>query len=408
MTYQKAKQKQIKQYLQANKWLFWLLTLLALLLFMGLCFLVLQEKDSNGIPKKMNTQYQLNWLKEQSKELKKDFSLLLEKEVEKGRVKNNEIVLVEYLYLKNPYIKSAKLKAQLYRLNEALKQKYNDSGKKIKLIEYRIYDRKIIFEKNLPPRNVSYYYLDSTPYLKQQSKEEEQEKKILNKENDSKVNTVAIPLRQLVIQKTLDSKKINYKNYRLEIDKFHEISSSNSKKTLSNEEFALFLKLELYKAITKNIISAIDLLLKWDFAKDMSEKDSMIIAKEFEQFYQRAKENQQNSNFYPNFELLKAKLAIYRPQLLLFALQNKREVNREAAQKKLQVLYPELKKVLQNHLEIVSQHANKYGGINWYLNDPFEKMATNNKDKTVDKSLYQKVISLETSRSEFSYVYSNY
>lgn len=294
----------------------------------------------------------------------------------------NDVILTYDLYLKDPYISAYQLNTELKYFVNSVKDKYNITGNHVRAIGIRLYDRKIVWDKGLTPRAIAFYSVQQQIANQQLQKQEEKNKQQYKANQVKQINGQTANLNpsaqdslpeQAWNYTTSNTGKINYNDYDLTVEGFQQYTKGASK-PLTNQEFAFWLKLKLYQKLlgTNNIASAAILYLNYDLGGNVSYNNFVTISQDFDKFNQREVSLGDNTDYYPNAVLLKQDLAIYRPQLLYFALSGNMVKSRTEAQKDLIEMQPGVyNNVIQQHNKAAAKTTDKFGGQNYYKGDPF-------------------------------------
>lgn len=301
---------------------------------------------------------------------------------EEPQANTKDIILTYDLYLKDPYISTYTLNTKLKNFVQSVKDKYNVNGNRVRAIGIRLYDRKIVWDKGLQPRAIAFYAIQqeiATKNMQSQEKKDKNNKDLQVKQMDGTTADVSAAQQDSPQEQsweyTLDNKgKIDYNDYDLTVTGFQQYDKDAVNKPLTNQEFAFWLKLKLYQKIlgTSNIDSAAILYLNYDLGGNVSYNDFVTISQDFEKFNNREKDLGDNTDYYPNDVLLRQKLAVYRPQLLYYALSGNMVKSRTEAQKKLIEMQPgTYNAVIREHNKQAAETTDKYGAENYYKGDPF-------------------------------------
>ncbi|MCY8636571.1 hypothetical protein MOD96_01980 [Bacillus sp. S17B2] len=323
----------------------------------GLLILVLVLPDKSGSAGVgSNTNNELKELKAGSKELEEVFSQLQETPV--GTSDSLPAYEVS-LYLKQPFISEDDLTADIQKYVDLMKLKVNDdkNDKYLLGLKIKVYDRKIVFDKDLTPRATAYYMLKKES--SKDSKTEDQYDSLGDQD-------------ELIWDKTLQqTKNPNYKeDYQLLVNGFSELDDSQKITPLSDEEFAFYLKLNMYNSLMGDTYGGAQLYLQWDLGRNVSNDGVVAIVNEFENFEKRQTDIGGLDDYYDNVDYLKQDLAIKNPQFLLFATTNEVVDDAQEAQKKLIESDPDLyTQVIEDHIQ---EKADQLG----------EQLNTDEKDKT--------------------------
>lgn len=274
--------------------------------FMGLVFLMLSIDNQNSLGTadsfEENSVEQLDYMETQSETLKEVFSEL--------QVMNNSVdnypVLEIALYLKQPFMESSELETYLDTYVELLKLKYNDTEEDIKIraINIEIYDRQIVFEKDLAS-NGTYKYMLSTENVTTA---------------EDTYETANLGMTELAWGQTIESTdEPNYTKYAATFV-YNELTEDSSVTPLSDEEFDWYLKFEQYVTLGGNIDGGAQLYLQWDLGANLNENSFIAVIDSFEMFIARLDALAAKKDFYSEDpDALRRQLVITNPQFLLFA-----------------------------------------------------------------------------------------
>lgn len=321
-------------------------------------------------------------IKKDAKNNNKYFSLLYVKQQKQSGTKN-DVVLTYDLYLKKPFIATYTLNTQLKNFITSVQDKYNVQGNRVRAIGIRIYDRKIVWDKGLQPRAIAFYSVQQEIAHKELEKQDKKNKK-QNKDKQVKQingttdnlddsNQEALPAQAW--DYTLNNTKpINYNQYDLTVIGFSQYDANAVTRPLTDQEFSFWLKMKLYQKIldTQNVDSAAILYLNYDLGGNVSYNDFVTISQDFEKFDKRESDMGDNTDYYPNQVTLQQQLAIYRPQLLYYVMSGEMVKSRTEAQRKLIQAQPQVySAVIKKHNQVAAKTTDKFGGQNYYKNDPF-------------------------------------
>lgn len=311
------------------------------------------DKDSKTALAKENTRAEMKQLEERSNSLREVFSEI--KTVNQGLTPDN-LVFKTSLYLKQPFLGEDELQNYINDYIISLKQKHNVDGKYLTGLELDIYDRKILSDKELAPRAKVYYMLKDKEEKEKEEKDEKPKKDALGNEIKSGKIQVERQVDKLnsVWEETVAQKdEPDYKDYELIITGFEPLNRDASVKPLSDEEFAFYLKLNQYSAITGSLTGGAQLYLQWDLGQNVFKDGVGAILKEFKAFSERQTKLGGLADYYDSVDVLKKSLAIERPQFLLFAETKEVVDGKEEAQAKLIKFNPNL------YTDAIKENINK-------------------------------------------------
>lgn len=209
------------------------------------------------------------------------------------------------LYLKQPFISSAEFDTAIDDYIELLKWRVNDEKTKTYLAAVRInvYDREIIYRKNLEPR----------AYIEYKWREEDEKKK---KKSDEFLQDTDLRWEQTVSNK----KEPDYEKYYTNV-KFESLDTGKGIEPLSDEEFAFLLKLDLYGSVNDgDVVAGIITYLEWDLGRNLSKSGITSILREFYTFTARHYRIGGQTRYYEDKYAVRRELAISNPRFLVFAL----------------------------------------------------------------------------------------
>lgn len=312
---------------------------LILALFIGIMVFIRVGEGVEGNPLvegvKKDTIEEVEAMKEVTGNVDDVFSLLGERRV--GTHEEFPAYEID-IFLKKPFIHEADFKDALKEYIEIYKWKenYKLSGLKI-----RVYDRKQVYDENLLPRASVYYFEEIDP--EQLLTEEEGGERLYGDDvmADNFLETIEA------------GEKPSYGNYDIRIDGFKDLELNKSIVPLTDQEFAFYLKMEMYQTILGGSkYGGAKLYLQWDLGKDVYKDGIVAIEREFENFNKRHLDIGGQHGYYENEYILKQQLAVEKPQFLLFALTNNVVDDPLDAQRELIKEDPELfKDVLEENIE---------------------------------------------------------
>ncbi len=277
--------------------------------FIGLVILMLNIDNQNQLGAagvlEENSVEQLAFLESNSLELKEVFSEL---QVMNSSGDNYPILEVS-LYLKQPFMESSEIETYLDTYVELLKLKYNDSEEntKIKAINISIFDRQIVFERNLEP-NGNYMYMLSP------------ENVVASEETDDPYETANQGMTELAWNQTIESKgEPDYSKYASSFS-YMELIENAAVEPLSDEEFEWYLKFEQYVTLGGGVDGGAQLYLQWDLGANLSDNSFIAVIDSFDMFIARLDAVEAKKEFYmEDPDALRRQLVITNPQFLLFA-----------------------------------------------------------------------------------------
>lgn len=288
---------------------------------------------------KENTKAEYTQMEKKAESLREVFSEL--QTVEQG-INRDNIVLKTSLYLKQPFITDEELRTQLGEYVEILKKKYNVDKKYVTGLDISIYDRKIVFDKELQPRATAYYMLNAKKddKVKEDESQTPQEGQKDMFGNPIKKTTPQTQNKtekdKAVWEDTISQKgKPKYEDYEWVVNDFEPLNKDIPVKPLSDEEFAFYLKLNQYSTLMGSPTGGAQLYLQWDLGQNVFKDGVGAILKEFKAFTERQTKLGGLADYYDNVDKLKKKLAIERPQFLLFAETQEVVDDKSEAQAKL-------------------------------------------------------------------------
>ena len=292
--------------------------------------------------------------------------------------------VVADLFLKKPFCSESDINNALYQEVGLILSHYNGShNNKLKAIGFRIYDRELVWRMGLTPRCIADYTVQPAIAQKYENKQQQkQQQQILGKKQAKQmqqqpiVNAVTPASQCWDYTLSNQNKAKNYQTYSVNLYGFQPYNKNKTVKPLSNQEFAIWLKLKMYQtAIGANSFdSAIQLYLNYDLNGQVNQEDFNAIAENFEKLNQREEAIGDNTNYYPNAKMLRQELAIYRPQLLCLILTGKTPHGYLQAQKKILASSngADYKSIITKHLKQVGNNVDKYGNPDYvYKGDVF-------------------------------------
>lgn len=240
----------------------------------------------------------INYLVTESEPIKETFSVL-EIENTNTQEEKHPIYVID-LYLKEPFIEKSNLESLLGTYTDLLIYMEEKEGRKPRGIEYNIYDRKIIWEKDLKSKG-QYRYMLTTEEVK---KEEIQ----TGSDGISLESIESAAWRKT----TENTKKIDYEKYRLS-GNFLQLDFVLGVDPLSDQEFEWFLKMDLYDTFGKGF----DLYMEWDLGA-IDAKGLSQIKREFENFVKRLDVFGDYTSYFNFPNRIKKRLVIEKPQFLYY------------------------------------------------------------------------------------------
>lgn len=302
--------------------------------------------------------------------------------------------VVADLFLKKPYCTDSQINNALYNEANFIVEHYNGShNDKLKAIGFRIYDREIVWKMGLTPRCIADYTVQPAIATKAENKQQQkQQQQILGKQKAKQMakqpimNTVT-PASQCWDYTLSDANKHpNYAQYNLNLYGFTPYNPNQTTRPLSNQEFAIWLKLKMYQSAIggSSFDSAVQLYLNYDLNGQVNQQDFNAIAENFLELNKRETDLGDNTNYFPNQKLLRQELAIYRPELLCLILTGKTPHNYFSAQKAILTSSngKQYKSVIEKHTKDIGEHTTKYGGMDYiYKGDVFAGLTGNSATK---------------------------
>lgn len=292
---------------------------------------------------KENSKAELAQMEEQAETLRGIFSEL---QTSQQGIHKSNVVLKVALYLKQPFIDEDELRTHLDEYMKLLKQKYSVDKKYVTGLEVAIYDRKIVFDKELQPRATAYYMLKKNKEEESSEDEKTEPKKDAfgNEIKRTKTNVARkVDMSREIWDETISqSGEPKYENYEWVVTNFEPMNKEVPTKPLSDEEFAFYLKLNQYSALMGSLTGGAQLYLQWDLGQNVFKDGVGAILKEFKTFSDRQTKLNGLADYYDNVDVLKKKLAVERPQFLLFAETKEVVDSKEEAQAKLIKFNPNL------------------------------------------------------------------
>ncbi|MFV1457744.1 hypothetical protein, partial [Bacillus mycoides] len=263
---------------------------------------------------KPNTRAEIKQMEERSTGLRDVFSEL--QTVDQGLTAKNPVFKTS-IYLKQPFLTEDELRNHINDYITTLKQKYNVDGKYLTGLELNIYDRKLIYDKELAPRATAYYMLKDKKEEEEKDNSEAPKKDAMGNEIKSGKIKVERQVDKLngVWEETVSQKgEPKYEDYELLITGFESLNKEASVKPLTDEEFAFYLKLNQYSAITGSLTGGAQLYLQWDLGQNVFKDGVGAILKEFKAFSERQTKLGGLADYYDSVDVLKKRLAVERPQ----------------------------------------------------------------------------------------------
>ncbi|KLA07012.1 hypothetical protein B4086_5488 [Bacillus cereus] len=292
---------------------------------------------------KENSKAELTQMEEQAETLRGIFSEL---QTSQQGIHKENVVLKVALYLKQPFLSEDELRTHLDDYMKLLKQKYSVDKKYVTGLEVSIYDRKIVFDKELQPRATAYYMLKKNKEEEATEDEQTEPKKDAfgNEIKRTKTNVARkVDMSREVWDETIaQSGEPKYENYEWVVTGFEPMNKETPTTPLSDEEFAFYLKLNQYSALMGSLTGGAQLYLQWDLGQNVFKDGVGAILKEFKTFSDRQTKLNGLADYYDNVDVLKKKLAVERPQFLLFAETKEVVDDKEEAQAKLIKFNPNL------------------------------------------------------------------
>jgi hypothetical protein len=319
--------------------------ILIIVVVVGSFFLISEmSKDPDALA--VNSEEQLQYMETTSNELKETFSIL--QEMNQGS--EEYPVMIIDLYLKKPYINSSDLRMILEQYVKVEKNKLNSDDVQVRAIRFRIYDRKIVWEKGLTSKGIYEYRLST----------DENPKTKTIKSDETAIGGNATGIEERSIQEIAwdntilnQKKKPDYDKYELD-GEFLEVTKTNKSEPLTDQEFEWFLKYDIYQTLGDGP----RLYLAWELGVEPTEKDMRSIQKQFDTFVKRLSNMNDYTSYYSNNEAkLKKQLVIENPQLLYYATTGKVVEDEYESRRLLVVLDPDLYKETVN--EWVAEQASK-------------------------------------------------
>lgn len=302
--------------------------------------------------------------------------------------------VVADLFLKKPFCTDSQINNALYNEANFITEHYNGShNDKLKAIGFRIYDREIVWKMGLTPRCIADYTVQPAIATKfENNQQQKQQQQILGKKKAKQMaqqpimNTVTPASQCWDYTLSSENKHPNYSQYNLNLYGFTAYNANQSSKPLSNQEFAIWLKLKMYQsAIGANSFdSAVQLYLNYDLNGQVNQQDFNAIAENFLELNKRETDLGDNTNYFPNQKLLRQELAVYRPELLCLILTGKTPHNYFDAQKAILSSSngKQYKSVIEKHVKEIGEHTTEYGGMNYiYKGDVFAGLTGNTATK---------------------------
>lgn len=347
----------------------------AIILFIVLMVVAMNKSTDSetGVDFKQNTPEEMKYIKDKSKALKNVFSELA---VVNTSGDKKYPVLEIALYNKQPFMESADLELNMFDYLQLLKLKYNDEkdGVKIRAVRVKLYDRQIVYENGLKP-NGTYMYL-----LKN---EEFKEDKSSDKYEDANKSQLDITWDYTVNYEG----KVDYSKYQ-EVFDYQELKLDPSVEPLSDEEFAWFLKLDKYVALSGGVQGAGKLYLQWELGANTTKGGYLVVVNTFKAFVDRLTKLEAFDSYYSEEEImLKRDLIITNPQFLLYVETDEIEENPFKARNKLLKINPDLfSDVLETWTEeFAEEYGENYDEANDPANPDLKKNQTKSQQEASDK-----------------------
>lgn len=322
-----------------------------------------EDKDGNPVA---DSNEQIETMDTYSKDLQKKYNVL---SFDTGA--NQHALAIEVnLFMKQPFIDEDTIRRDMRKYIQLLKDKYNDKQKKtwVQGVQIHLFDRKIVFDRKLADRGTFYYMLDNGYVLDETKK---------NSDGDTMDTSGMSTLNFVWMHTTTDDKRIkkqpDYEHYTLTSNTIQTVDLNSNVKALSDEEFALYLKLNMYSVLTGSNIGAVRLYLRWDLGLNLNKSGMQTIVDEFVDFMNRQEKISPKMVYYTNEDLLKQKLAVQRPQFLAFALYDEIISSRTEAQKYLIKMNSDLfMQVIKDDIDKRSEAINRDGTSSYKAGTDFD------------------------------------
>lgn len=288
--------EEIKWWIEDNVVLFIVLLVVPFILFVGSKLII--DDMNEGVPQ--TPEEIIEYLVTESEDLKDTFSLLNKTDLSVGDTKYS--VYEISLYNKKPFITQGELQTALNNYIDLIKFMDKEDGKTLRAVRFKLYDRKILYDLRLEPKGVFEYRIANSNI-----KDED----ILTTESGTQYETLQEAGWRLT---TLNDKKPNYDNYRLE-GRYQHLKQQSGVEPLSDQEFEWYLKYDKYRVLKEPT----QLYLRWDLGASARDSVNVQIKRQFQAFQNRLSAIGDITNYYTYKTGVKRELIITNPQLLYFA-----------------------------------------------------------------------------------------
>lgn len=341
--------EEIKYYIQDNgKKVFMIFVIIALIILM----FVLQNQNKQS---SLDGQITAEEITTASKELQKNFSII---SLQNVAYKDGKYALDIDLFLKTPHLSYNDMDMYINQYLDILKKQYNNKEKNkfIQAVNIRIYDRILIYEKDLEPRGRFEYKYTAKKVAE-----------ILGKDFEE--------LDGIDYQREEALKNEKYPDYEKDYEiilQYAEYKDSTVT-PLSTQELEFLLKMEVYKAFKESTQSYISAYFEWEYGVLLKDDQYLrtTLRDVFDAFQKRNTDTGGHLIYYDT-EVRKNKLekdlAINNPRFLYFILSGQHVEDKVEAKKGL-------------------MEYNKEKYLQIFIDDAIEKVRENSDDISSIKAL---------------------
>lgn len=357
--------------IKENKLAVYLIVGFIVLIIVLFAFKPSAEEDAGKDVVSMSNKYQ-----KIEKELETDFSVL-NVSTNSTTYQNRPVVTYD-LYLKNPFITSEQYDYDIQKFIDLVKWKYSNPDNDVYLsaISIKVYDRKILFDRGILPRDFVTYALDSVP------EDDAEMQDVYDNSKNPKADMLDYSSRQKDVP--------DYSKYVIK-QSFTPMENSEDNPPLTDDEVLFLLKIIDYnilqdKDITETSISMEKLLL-WEYGldisnyKDITNKDlkeysisiGITSQKDVEKLMQRFVDSYNNQfSLYPENEsyytsVYRNSLIVKYPKLVNYLVNNHISKNNLDAKKQL-IKTPVSQSLLDNF------NSDNKSYLQIFIDDAIEKL----------------------------------